>query len=82
MNAFARSPVPTTIATELHAGGPCSCAPGRYVRWIDPRGVPGLEPAVHCRGYDSPADDRRTHSLPSHVAVLVRCPDLDPARVR
>ena len=70
----APSSSPTSIM--IYAGGPCTCVPGRYIRFIDPPGVPGLEPKIACRGVDSPNEDKRYHAIPEHAVLGIRLPVL------
>jgi len=62
----------------LYPGAPCTCRPGRYVRFVDPPGVPGLEPAIHCRAVGAPEAERRTHDIPPDAVVLIHVPTVDP----
>jgi hypothetical protein len=60
----------------MYNGGPCSCAPGRYVRFIDPPGVPGLRPAVHCRDAELGERGLATHNPPLDMIYTIRVPRL------
>lgn len=57
----------------LYVGGPCTCSPHRYVRYVIPRGVPGLGAFISCRPYD--AVERSSiaeHGLPSDAELVVK----------
>ena len=57
----------------VYAGGPCPCAPGRYVRFAVPD-APGCDAVISCRGNASAKDDVREHPIPSGAALFVRLP--------
>lgn len=58
------------------AGGPCSCSPGRVVRWAVPR-VPGLLGEVSCRSIgETRWADVRHHELPRNTDVVVKVGDV------
>ena len=62
----------------LYAGGPCSCAPDRRVRFIVPD-VPGCVAAVHCRADGETGQlSLRVHAIPRGATLLVRVPVLSP----
>lgn len=69
----------------LVRGGRCSCSPTRRVRWVDPPGVPGLLPMVHCRADGETGErSKRSHALPGPdegvraVVLGVYMPELSP----
>lgn len=55
----------------IRAGGPCTCARGRYVRFAVPT-VPGLTGHISCRGVDAAREDVREHELPPGAQIEVR----------
>lgn len=68
-------------AKTIKPGDPCTCKPGRYVRFVVPRGVPGLAAIISCRPNDSVrSDEIREHALPDGVDVLIHVPDLGTRR--
>lgn len=74
-----REPKPknaASVAAEpivLYAGGPCSCRPGRYVRFIIPA-VPGCVAAVHCRDLEAAREGLATHAIPAGAVVALHMP--------
>lgn len=66
----------------LRNGGPCCCAPGRYVRFTLPA-VPGIPQAiVSCREVDGTGlQTIREHAIPSDAHIEVRCADINPQTV-
>jgi hypothetical protein len=63
--------------TLVYAGGPCTCRPGRYIRFVIPRGVPGCEAVISCRANDAANDFRAEHPLPIGAEYVLRVPSLD-----
>lgn len=58
----------------LAVGSPCSCAPGRYVRYVVPA-VPGLRATVSCRSHSSTEwRDVRHHAPPAGTMMAVFTP--------
>lgn len=58
----------------IRAGGPCTCKPGRYVRFVIPPGVPGCDAVISCREVDAERDTVREHSIPAGTEIQIRCP--------
>lgn len=65
----------------IRKGGPCSCKPGRYVRFFIPPGVPGCTPVISCREVGAASDkdvherDRVAyHGVPEDAELQVRVP--------
>lgn len=60
-------------------GGPCSCAPDRYVRFVIPPGVPGCHPVISCRGaHDVGKSSIREHAPPRDMVYGVHIPVFSP----
>jgi hypothetical protein len=57
----------------LYPGAACPCGPGRYVRFVIPRGVPGCRPVVSCREV-GPVEVVREHALPGAAVVAMHLP--------
>lgn len=55
------------------AGGPCTCRPGRYVRYFVPR-VPGLRATIYCREVGAGKEQRDSHPVPSDAMLFVHVP--------
>lgn len=67
----------TELGIVIYAGGPCCCRPGRYVRYIIPRGVPGATAAIHCRDAEAVTEGKATHPIPRGAVLMVRTPSVD-----
>lgn len=65
--------------TPIYVSGPCTCKPGRYIRFIDPPGIPGLTPRIHCRDSFEGRGFTATHPIPRGCAVWARVPSLHRA---
>ena len=64
----------------LIRGGPCCCRPGRYIRFVIPRGVTGCDPVISCRSQDGTGrESMREHEVPvgAHYAILYPGPKED-----
>ncbi len=60
----------------VYAGGPCTCAPNRYVRFAVIATL-GCEGVISCRSNDGTGKDSlREHPIPATAHVEVRCPDI------
>lgn len=68
--------------TKLYPGAPCTCHPGRYIRFIIPPGVPGCRAVISCRNdndLNGPTTGPKSlleHALPPDVEVLVHVPGI------
>lgn len=61
----------------LRAGDPCTCEPGRYVRYVLPD-VPGLRARIFCRDNEAGTLGTRDHPPPDEgIEVEMRLPSLD-----
>lgn len=58
----------------IYNGGPCTCEPGRYIRFITPR-VPGCIPAIHCRDNCAGKEGKNKHPIPKDAVIALRVPD-------
>lgn len=65
-------------SVAVFAGSPCTCAPGRYVRFAIPK-VPGIHTAiVSCRAIDETGPQSvHEHPLPVNTYIAVRIPSID-----
>lgn len=59
----------------VYAGGPCTCRPGRYVRYFIPR-VPGLKATIFCRQNDADKEHLAEHPVPAGAVLAVCVPEL------
>jgi hypothetical protein len=59
----------------ISVGCPCTCRPGRYVRFFIPPGVPGCEPVISCRGVESAREDVQVHEIPRGALIAFRLPE-------
>ena len=66
----------------IRVGGPCTCEPGRYIRFAMPK-VPGLVSSIiSCQ--DNEGTHRHTiheHPIPEGADVEVFCPTIAPQTV-
>lgn len=66
-----------TYTVVVYAGGPCTCKPGRYVRFVIPA-VPGCEGVISCQ---QEGETRRAtiieHAIPVGVEIAIRCPQIN-----
>lgn len=64
----------------VRAGGPCTCRPGRYIRFVIPPGVPGCEAVISCRSNDGTGDTSKLeHAIPAGAEIQILVASLDGA---
>lgn len=60
----------------IYAGGPCTCRPGRYVRYFVPA-VPGCEATVFCRDVEAGKEGKAQHPPPAGAMLAMRVPEIN-----
>lgn len=60
----------------IRKGGPCTCSPGRYIRFIIPPGVPDAEPVISCRDNEAGELTVKEHAIPAGAEIVMHCPEV------
>lgn len=73
---MSRYPQQWVKPTSLVVGGPCTCSPNRYVRYVIPT-VPGVVGFISCRANGAGAEALQRHAIPDRTSVWVRMPGVE-----